>query len=163
MQHALELHRITQRLRLEGTSGDHLVHPACSSRVSRSKLHTTISRGVQGGRLHDLPGYLTVNQCFLIFHFISAVSQLVPIASHPFTVHHLEDWLQPLNTLLLCINKAPLGLLFFVMSSSSSFSLSSCQVFQSIGYLSGSSLDCLQCPCLFCSGEPSSGLSNVAE
>lgn len=126
MQHALELHRITQRLRLEGTSGDHLFHSACSSRDSKSKLPTTISRGVQGGRLHDLPDYLTVNQCFLTFHLVSPVSQFVPIALILLLCTTCKTGSSLLIPYFLCINKVPLGLLFFVMNSSSSFSLSSC-------------------------------------
>lgn len=73
--------------------------------------------------------YFTVKQCFLMLHSVSPLSQFVPIASHPFTVHHLEDSGSGLFTpsfhLLVRIKEVPLSHLFFRLNDSSSFSLSS--------------------------------------
>jgi len=93
------LHRITEWLRLEGTSGRDLVLPPCSSRPTYSRLPRTMSRWFFSiykdgestkflGNLDECSVTLTVEKESPDVQAESSVFQFVPTASCPDTGHH---------------------------------------------------------------------------
>lgn len=94
----LSFHRTTEWLRLEGTSGGHLVNsPAQAwSPTAVAQGHVQMAfESLQGGRLH-LSGQpllvftLTVKKHLLVFRE-SLLFQFVPIVSGPLTRHHWKE------------------------------------------------------------------------
>ena len=132
--------RITEWLRLAGTSGGCLVQPFCAGRATYSRLWPrTMSRrllNIQGWRLHSLTeqpvpvlGHPHSKIAFPDVHREPRVFQFVLIASGSVTGHH---WKKPVSLcfapphqVFIPMNKIPLSLLFSRLNSPSSLGLSS--------------------------------------
>jgi len=118
---AAQNHQITERLRLERTSGDHLVQPPCSSSDTQSQLSRTVqaaSECLQGWRLHHFSGehvpglgYLHSENVFPDAQREPPLFQFVPIASGLVTGHHWEEpgciFFTPCLQVFIYIDKIP--------------------------------------------------------